>query len=496
MDAIHSFENDLFISYAHIDNEPPDKRLTGWIDALHERLAVSLTKQLGKEAKIWRDRKLAGNDDFNDVILIELSKTAILLSVLSPRYLKSTACRSELENFCRFAAQGGGIQVDEKHRVFKIVKTYIAREEHPPELRDLLGYEFYQQDPASGRVREFDHEIGPSAERDKRYWDKFEDLVWDIKELIKRLEGPPPDPSRSAATIYLAETTSDLSEERDKVKRELRQFGHIVLPDKALPLKAPALREAVSEYLKCSRLSVHLIGEHYGVIPEMEPERSIVRLQQELAMERGDNGEFSRLIWMPPGLQPKDERQQKFVDDLQNSFTSHNGSELLQGKLEDLKTIIQTKLTQKPKPVASTPGSTVRIYLICDQQDVDAVEPLQNYLFDCGYEVMLPLLVGSEAEVLQDHKENLLLCDAILIFQGRASEGWLRMKLRDLLKLPGYGRQSPLLGKAVYISAPESPSKERFKTHEALVIKNYGEFNPSSLDSFLAQISKAKGASQ
>ena len=88
----------------------------------------------------------------------------------------------------------------------------------------------------------------------------------------------------------------------------------------------------------------------------METERSIVRLQQELAIERGDNGEFSRLIWMPPGLQPKDERQQKFVADLQNSFTSHNGSELLQVKLEDLKTIIQTKLTQKPKPVVHRGG--------------------------------------------------------------------------------------------------------------------------------------------
>ena len=403
-----------------------------------------------------------------------------------------------MKNFCSFAAQGGGIRVDEKHRVFKVVKTYIAREEHPPELRDLLGYEFYQLDTASGMAREFDHEISPRGEKDKRFWEKFEDLACDIAELIKRLESPPPsqppDPSPSSTTVYLAETTSDLSEERDKVKRELQQFGHVVLPDKSLPLKAPALRQEVCEYLKRSRLSVHLIGEHYGVIPEMETERSIVRLQQELAMERGDNGEFSRLIWMPPGLQPKDARQQKFVDNLPNSFTSHNGSELLQVKLEDLKTIIQTKLTQKPKPVAGASGDRVRIYLICDKQDVDAVEPLQSYLFNREYEVPLALLDGSEVEVLQDHKENLLLCDAVLIFQGRASEGWLRMKLRELLKLPGYGRTSPLLGKAVYISAPETSSKERFKTHEAEVIKGYGEFNPSSLDSFLAQISKAKGA--
>jgi hypothetical protein len=262
-------------------------------------------------------------------------------------------------------------------------------------------------------------------------------------------------------------------------------------------LGAPEFQEAVREYLKRSRLSVHLIGENYGSIPNMEAERSVVRLQQELAFERGDNAEFSRLIWLPPGLQPKDERQQKFVADLQNSFTSQNGSELLQVKLEDLKTIIQTKLTQKPKsaPVANEGAGAARIYLICDQKDDDAVEPLQNYLFERGYEVMPSLRDGSEAEVLQDHRDNLQTCDALLIYQGLASEGWLRMKLRELLKLPGYGRPTPLLGKAVYVGAPELPAKERFKTHGALVVKDYGEFNPAALEPFLAQINKAKGFS-
>jgi hypothetical protein len=181
---------------------------------------------------------------------------------------------------------------------------------------------------------------------------------------------------------------------------------------------------------------------------------------------------------------------------LQNSFTSRNGSELLQIKLEDLKTIIQTKLTQKIKlaPAVSQEAGPARIYLICDQRDVDEAQSIQNYLFDQGYEVTLPLLEGSEAEVLQDHKENLLLCDVVFIFQGRASEGWLRMKLRELVKLPGYGRTVPLLVKAVYIGGPESEPKDRFKTLEAQVIRNYGEFNPKTLDPFLAQVSRAKGA--
>jgi hypothetical protein len=498
MSANLNFENSLFISYAHIDNARFTEVEKGWIELLHEALDWRLPQLMGTPVKIWRDRKLGGNDVFNDTIVTELSKAAILIAVITPRYLRSSSCQQELEDFFRVAAHNGGVQIGDKHRVFKVVKTYVPLGEHPPALRDMLGYEFYAEDKSSGRFREYDNEIGPKGEKDKRYWEKFEDLAQDISFLLNRMGS-----SQSAAspnfggviTIYLAETTSDLREEHDRVKRELLQHGHVVLPDKALPQEAPLLREAVREYLRRSRLSVHLIGENYGTIPEMETERSVVRLQEELATERGDDDKFSRLIWMPPGLQPTDPRQLKFVVDLQNSFNSHNGSELLQIKLEDLKTIIQTKLTQKPKPVtaAAAQGGATRIYLICDQSDVDAVGPLQDYLFKQGCEITLPLTEGNEAEVFQDHKDNLLICDAVLIFQGHAGEGWLRMKLRELLKLPGYGRSSPLLGKAIYVAGPASPPKERFKTLEAEVIKNYGEFDPTPLAPFIARISEAKG---
>jgi len=490
------FQNDVFISYAHIDNEFFPGGTRGWIDLLHERLEIRLAQLLGRRPTIWRDPKLKGFEAFGETIVIELSRSAILISVVSPRYIDSKSCSSEIENFFRLVKERGHLQLGDKGCVFRVVKTYVPFEEHPVGLRELLPYEFYERNEESGRVYEFDSEISAQG-KDKRYWSKFEDLAWDIHELIKYLEAPEPPVSKSpGATIYLAETTSDLAEQRDKVRRELTQYGHTVLPDKTLPLEAAALQTAVRSYLQNSQLSVHLIGEYYGVIPEKEA-RSIVRLQQDLAVERGDDAHFSRLIWMPPGLQPKDELQQKFVLDLQNSFTSHNGSELLQVKLEDLKTIIQSKLAQKakPLPVITEQQSTVRVYLICDQQDVDSVEPLRSSLLDSGYEAILPLLDGSDTEVFEDHKENLLLCDAVLIFQGRASEGWLRMKLRELLKLPGYGRTVPLLDKTIYMGGPPSPLKDRFKTLEARVIRNYGDFDPASLEPFIDQISKAKGGS-
>ena len=70
------------------------------------------------------------------------------------------------------------------------------------------------------------------------------------------------------------------------------------------------------------------------------------------------------------------------------------------------------------------------------------------------------------------------------------------MKLRELRKLPGYGRSAPLLDTAIYISGPTSPAKDRYKTLKARTIKNYGAFDPSLLEPFIAQVTKAKGGSR
>jgi hypothetical protein len=117
---------------------------------------------------------------------------------------------------------------------------------------------------------------------------------------------------------------------------------------------------------------------------------------------------------------------------------------------------------------------------------------LEDYFYSQGFEVILPLMEGDEADVREDHKESLLLCDAVVIFYGNASEGWLRTKLRDLQKIAGYGRTQPMLAQAILISDPETTTKARYRTHDALVMRNFGNFSPESLRPFLAQISSAK----
>jgi hypothetical protein len=503
---------DIFISYAHIDNQHYSDIPQGWIDYLQERLEIRLAQLLGRTPNIWRDRKkLRGNLEFQDQINDDLAKVAVFVAVLSPRYLESTSCRAEVEAFTRAAEQQGGIRQSNIHRVFKVIKTETPRESHPAGWQGLLGYEFYEKDLITGRVREFDHLL-MSNQRDKRYWDKLEDLADDIKETLLTLQAttPPkirgilypqqPTPLRTTAssgiTVYLAETTSDLTPDRDSIKRELQQYGHRVVPDQTLPLNASGLAQAVREYFQQSSLSVHLLSAHYGVVPEMEETRSIPHLQLDLAAERWDQPNFTRLIWLPPGLQSNDERQQKLLDALQHD--SLHGSELLQIKLEDFKNHIQTTLAPPPPFPSHTNGHTTqeapKIYLICDQQDYDETRPLDDFLNDYGFEVLQPPLGSDDQQSLQQyHIENLKLCDAVLIYHGQAPQMWAQVKLQDLIKLPGLGRTQPLLAKAIYLGTPPNAQKERLRARDVLVIKGYEGFKAEMLEPFLSRLKQGPG---
>jgi len=141
------FQYNVFISFAHIDNETPSKEHEGWITMLHRALRVRLAQLLGENPEIWRDPKLQGNDDFNQEIVSNLLKARVLVSVLSPRYVKSEWCRKELQEFIRAAERSGSVFINSKSRIFKVVKFPVPRDQHPAEIEGLLGYEFFREDP-------------------------------------------------------------------------------------------------------------------------------------------------------------------------------------------------------------------------------------------------------------------------------------------------------------------------------------------------------------
>jgi len=131
----------------------------------------------------------------------------------------------------------------------------------------------------------------------------------------------------------------------------------------------------------------------------------------------------------------------------------------------------------------------IRIYLICDERDLEQIAPLADHLFGEGFEVILPLFDPDETQARLDHEENLRLCDALLIYYGQGNELWQRRKLSELRKSAGLGRSTALRGKAIYVAPPLTPQKARLRTHEALVLQQPTDtFDPSALATFMGEL--------
>ena len=489
-----SFDGDAFISYAHLDNVELIEGGKGWVTNLHRALEVRVGQLLGKEPQIWRDPKLKGNDVFADALLDQLRRVAVLVPVVSPRYVKSEWTRKELVEFSKAAEEQGGVCFRDMARIFKVMKTPVRLEMLPPELQSVLGYDFFKVDPDTGRVHELDEIFGPQAQRD--FWMKLDDLAHDICCLLEVLEGPnvtaPPEVQAEKEAVFLA-STCDLSEQREAIRRDLQQHGYAVLPTQALPLVASDLKATLRQDLARCRMSIHLVGKNYSFVPEGSTE-SFLEIQNELAIERGEIGGFSRLLWIPTGLQIEDVRQRKVIEQLRMDPRIHEGADLLETFLEDLRTVIQDRLkqAQKPPPEPTAPTAAVenllQLYLIYDQPDAEMASPWANFLFERGFEVIHPVFEGDEAEVREYHEENLRSCDGALILYGAASECWLRRKLRELQKSPGYGRTKSLPVIAISLVHPKTVDKERFRTHEAIVIPQFDGFSPDPLQLFVSRL--------
>lgn len=485
------FEGDAFISYAHLDNIELIEGHKGWVANLHRALEVRVGQLLGKSPHIWRDPKLQGNDLFENTLVEKLQRVAALVTVVSPRYVKSEWTIRELREFLAAVQEQGGLNVGGKARIFKVLKTPVPLERLPDELKTVLGYEFFTVDPETGKVRELDEVFGAAAQRE--FWTRLDDLAHDIVTLLEMLDAgdgatisPGPvtaaaavdnaaAPARVAAaskgTVFLAQTTSDLQEQAEQLRRDLQQHGYTVLPAAPLPLLADAAEAAIRADLAKSSLAVHLIGRNYGLVPE-GGRLSLTEVQHELAVERGNDPSFHRLSWVPDGLVITDDRQRQVIERISLDPRGGAGADFLETMFEDLRTAVRERLT-RGQTVEAAPaldsGTAPAIYLMADQRDLDAIQAWADALFEQGFEVMRPLFEGDEAEIREYHEDSLRLCDGVLVFYGAGNEIWLQRKLREVQKAPGYGRTRPKPPVGVCLIGARTPDKERFRSHDAVV---------------------------
>ena len=183
MALVPGYRHDIFVSYAHVDNQPDTGVAEGWVSTLVEGLRRRLDAKLGRREaySLWMDPKLAGHVPITPEIMENLRKSVTLLVVLSPGYLSSEWCRQEMGTFLNTVKE----QERSGTRVFIVERTKMEESGRPSELKELelVGYPFWVQEHDSDPPRTLG-DPQPHPE-DHLYYDALNKLSYELAQELE-----------------------------------------------------------------------------------------------------------------------------------------------------------------------------------------------------------------------------------------------------------------------------------------------------------------------
>jgi hypothetical protein len=260
---VPNYQHDIFVSYVPEDNESYAD--SGWVTTLIARLKNKLGLKLATYSLCFPEPSSAETTE-------QLKNSATLLLILSKAYLASPCCE-ELKTFLTLFGKSAG-------RIFVVERETII--DRPPEIQGLAIYQFWKMN-TDGQLCT----LMPAPE-EHVYHQKIDDLVMQLTDKLKYLHASAQQTPASEggihigdvgenvnlqaggdivagnktvhqtiiqadgprATVFLAEVTDDLQEQRNSVKRYLEQQRIQVLPESLYFLREPMRQNSYNKRLR------------------------------------------------------------------------------------------------------------------------------------------------------------------------------------------------------------------------------------------------------
>ncbi len=283
------FEYDVFVSYAHADNQKPEgaQAKYGWVTTLAHNLNVG--PNMAKK-RIFIDHQLKPADLFNDDLRDKVVHSATLLILLSQNYIDSGWCGTELEHFIT-------THTDDPTKPRNVFVVELAPFESFENVGDsiknlrkeLIHAKFwdYPLDSPSPMLAGYPSPVESGMAQ--HYWRSIIVLTSAIDTRLRQLRAhhepevtqlgarlvpvvstgvttiPPILPGEPRSAILLADVTDDLETKRLEVKIYLEKEGIRVLPEgDYVGLPCREFEQAFASDLKESRLFVQLLSTTAG----------------------------------------------------------------------------------------------------------------------------------------------------------------------------------------------------------------------------------------
>ena len=487
----------IILIFANLDDDPGKGESTGWVKNFAENLSVIVRKLCNKTIEVIRLSEYDIDPDAFEV------RPSFIIPVLSKNFFKSPILTSYLEVIHKEIEKVYKKDPDFPAKLYLVYKSRINKVDVPEFAWNDTAYHFYTVDSITDYIREFKDSHDQEAEH--TYWMKLYDIAARIKSVVHKSD---PAVEKAAGLvkemgndgIYLADVGQDLVLERDALRRELRRNGIPVYPENELNVDDENIEETIKENLSKTRLSVHLVGEDQGKLVRGKGNTLVEfenRISSDFAQRINETNKYrsrnaySRLIWLSSGRKSLSVKQKLFIENLRKDAANMDTAEVLEIPIEEFKRYVIVKLEESLKSTGSVsiPVSNKKsIYLICEDNQMKACQPIANALEDHGFEVIFSETNKEMTGERIDQNKYLAECDATLIYYGRDNENWIKSKLNDRLKALGMGRKKSKNPTAVIVKDDKKLKEKLSIWNEDVILLREKEFTKDGIVPFISQI--------
>jgi hypothetical protein len=318
--------------------------------------------------------------------------------------------------------------------IFVIVKSHKYSTTVPLFLNKSSQYLFFETNSRTNETIDLTPLI--KGEKENKFWSKITDLAYDSKMVLESHIGENKLNESKKLVIYLAEVSKDQFSNREKLKREFLLSGHTVLPSKPLPFSLKEYQEAVRELINQADISVHIMGEIYGDAPN-NSDYSYQEIQNRLITEKYGTKEmvegsrnFFRFVWLPPNLEPYDEKQVHYLKRIKKELSDNSSCEIVQCSLEEFKEIFVQKvkhLYDNPQEEELKSPENNVVLLITDNAQKGIFHKIENQIkkTNSKYE-LLDLSATGELYSLSTFRQKVQVATNLLVYSSDSEVNWVQ----------------------------------------------------------------------
>ena len=106
------------------------------------------------------------------------------------------------------------------------------------------------------------------------------------------------------------------------------------------------------------------------------------------------------------------------------------------------------------------------VFVIFENAVSENIKPLLEWLDKQNLSYCQPMFNAGPEETMPYYRKMLASCNSVLVFYTGENQIWLKTKVNDILKAPGYGRNEPFQSRILF--TPENANENSFEQFNIL----------------------------